>query len=158
MKESDDIRIVEYKSRHAEAFRDLNLFWINEFFEVEEFDRQELLDPQETVIRPGGAIFVAEESGDVVGVLALLFQSPGYYEISKMAVRKDYRNRGVGRRLLVEVIAHARRIGARKLLIISNTVLKAAIHLYREFGFVEVPLPDTQKYDRANISMELSLA
>lgn len=156
-KAPDSLRIIQYEPRHAEVFRELNLAWIHEYFKVEDFDREELLNPEESVLGQGGAILVAEESGIAIGVCALLFISPGYYEISKMAVREDHRNYGVGRRLFDAVIQHARGLGAKKLLIISNTVLESAIHLYRKYGFVEIPLPDFQEYDRANIAMELSL-
>ena len=40
MRTSSEFRIVEYEPRHAEAFRDLNLSWIEEYFEVEEIDRR----------------------------------------------------------------------------------------------------------------------
>ncbi|WOO42753.1 GNAT family N-acetyltransferase [Rubellicoccus peritrichatus] len=153
----DGLRVVQYEPRHAEAFRELNLAWIQEYFKVEDFDREELLNPEKTVLGQGGAILVAEESGIAVGVCALLFISPGYYEISKMAVREDRRNCGIGRCLFDAVLQHARDLGAKKLLIISNTIMESAIHLYRKYGFVEIPLPDSQEYDRANIAMELSL-
>jgi ribosomal protein S18 acetylase RimI-like enzyme len=40
----------------------------------------------------------------------------------------------------------------------SNTRLQSALHLYRKYGFVEIPLPEDCVYDRANIRMELSLS
>ena len=46
----------------------------------------------------------------------------------------------MGRILLREVIEGARALGTTTLTIISNTVLKPAIHLYKAMGFVEVPL------------------
>ena len=153
-----DFRVVEYEARHRDAFRDLNLSWIEEYFEVEELDRQQLLQPEDTILRPGGAILVAEDSEGVVGVCALLLESPGRYEVSKMAVDRDLRGRGIGRRLLSEVISHARGLGARQLSIRSNTVLEPAIHLYRQMGFLEVPLPAEQEYARANIALELVLS
>ncbi len=48
-------------------------------------------------------------------------------------------------------------MGAKQLFIISNTVLEPAIHLYRQLGFVEVPLPAEQEYDRGNIAFELAI-
>ena len=153
----EKIRIVEYEPRHAEAFADLNLAWIREHFEVEPIDRQVLSDPEGAIIRPGGAILVAEDSGGVLGVCGLRYDSPGRYEVTKMAVREDWRGRGIGRRLLAEVISHARRLGARQLFIISNTVLAPAIDLYRKLGFVEVPCSAQQEYARGNIELELNL-
>lgn len=155
--EPSDVRIEEYESRHASAFHDLNLSWIEEYFEVEDIDRRQLLEPEASILSPGGAIFVAETAAGVLAVCALLYESPGRYEVTKMAVRKDLRGQGIGRRLLSEVIARARGLGARELSILSNTVLEPAIHLYRALGFVEVPLPAGLQYARANIALELEL-
>ncbi len=119
--------------------------------------RRLILHPEDTILRPGGAILVAEDDHGVLGVCALLHHAPGCYEVSKMAVRKDLRGRGIGRQLLVVVISHARKMGAKQLRILSNTVLAPAIHLYRQLGFVEVPIPADQGYERANIALELAL-
>ena len=121
------IRIAEYEARHTDAFRDLNLSWIEEYFEVEEIDRKQLLEPEATILDNGGAIFVAEDHEVVLGVCALLYKSPGLYEVTKMAVRKDLRSQGIGRRLLSEVISRAPQLGARKLSILSNTILPRSI-------------------------------
>lgn len=153
-----DVQIVLYEPRHAEAFRDLNLAWIEEYFRVEDVDRQVLDDPDASILEKGGAILVAEQRDAVVGVCALLHHSPGRFEVSKMAVRKDLRGHGLGRRLLSEMIARAPQLGARQLYIISNTALGPAIHLYRQLGFREIPLPPDQKYARGNIALELDLA
>lgn len=152
-----EFRVVEYERRHAKAFCDLNLSWIEEYFEVEEIDRQALLHPEDTIIRPGGAILIAEDASGVLGVCALRYDSPERYEVTKMAVREDLRGRGIGHRLLADIISHGRALGARQLFIISNTVLKPAIHLYRQLGFVDVPLPAEQEYARGNIALELRL-
>lgn len=150
--------ILEYQPRHAAAFRELNLAWLEEYFEVEPFDREELFDPQRTVLEPGGKILVAELNGEAVGVAALLFISDGYYELSKMAVDLHRRGHGIGRQLLAATIDYARdELGAHKLMLLSARKLKPAIHLYREFGFVEIPIPADQVYARVDIAMELVL-
>ncbi len=151
-------RVVAFEPRHATAFRELNLAWIERHFEIEAVDREVLLHPEETILASGGAILVAEGPDGVLGVCALRCDSPGRYEVTKMAVREDARGQGIGRHLLSRVISHARELGARQLFIISNTVLEPAIHLYRQLGFDEVPLPPDQDYARGNIALELSLA
>jgi len=151
------LRIVPFDASHAMTFRDLNLEWIEEFFAVEDLDRRHLGFPRESFIDTGGAIFMAELGGHVVGCCALLKHGDGVYEISKMAVRRGCRGRGIGNRLLDTVIAHARKVGAARLEIISSTRLAPAIHLYKRKGFVEVPLA-SDAYARGNIALELPLA
>lgn len=153
-----DLQIVEYEPRHAMAFRKLNLAWLREYFEVEPFDQEELYDPQTTVLDPGGKILVAELEGEAVGVTALLYISEGYYELSKMAVDLHRRGHGIGRMLLAATIDYARdELDAHKIMLLSARKLKPAIHLYREFGFVEIPVPADQVYARVDIAMELVL-
>jgi ribosomal protein S18 acetylase RimI-like enzyme len=53
-------------------------------------------------------------------------------------------------------LAMAKEKNISKLILYSNTSLGPAIHLYRKYGFVEVPLSH-QHYQRANIKMELAL-
>jgi len=154
---SSDLRIVDYADRHAAVFRDLNLDWIEEHFAIEEIDRRHLLAPSESILAPGGAIFIAERNGIPVGCCAVLNHGGGVYEVSKMAVDRQCRGVGIGRALLSEVIRRARIMGAVRLTIISNTVLASAIHLYRDIGFREVLL-ESDAYARGNIALELALA
>lgn len=148
------LRIVGFEPSHAEAFRDLNLDWIEEFFIVEELDRKHLHFPRESFVDSGGAILIAELDGRVIGCCALLKHDDSVYEVSKMAVRREYRGAGIGKRLLRAVIEHARSIGAQRLEIISSTRLPPAIELYKQAGFVEVPL-ESDAYARGNIALEL---
>jgi GNAT superfamily N-acetyltransferase len=148
------LRIVAFEPSHAEAFRDLNLDWIEEHFAVEGLDRKHLDFPQESFVDAGGAILMAELDGRVVGCCALLKHSDSVYEVSKMAVMRECRGTGIGKRLLDVVIDHARSIGAQRLEIISSTRLPPAIELYKQAGFVEVPL-ESDAYARGNIALEL---
>jgi GNAT superfamily N-acetyltransferase len=157
------IRVVPYmpgEPSHGNAFRALNLAWIEEHFAVEDRDRRELDDPESHILATGGHIFVAEAEGPegitVLGVCALIPEHDGVYELVKMAVAREARGRGVGRALGEAVIAKARSLGAPRIELLSNTVLTPAIGLYRALGFVEVPLPATD-YARANIKMVLTL-
>jgi GNAT superfamily N-acetyltransferase len=162
-KRPGDVRVVPYAPRrpdHADAFRLLNLAWIEEHFVVEARDRHELDDPEGHILRTGGQIFMAELDGpngvEVVGTCALLREPDGTFELAKMAVGRTARGRGAGRALGQAAIDAARALGAPRVELLSNTALEPAIALYRALGFVEVPLPHTD-YARANIKMVLEL-
>ena len=151
------VRIVLFEDKHAQAFCALNLEWIESYFAVEDLDRVHLFRPRESFIDSGGAILMAElDDGSVVGCCGLLKHDEHVYEVSKMAVTRAYQGKGIGRKLLDELIAHARLLGAQRLEIISSTRLDAAIHLYREMGFSEVPL-QSDAYARGNIALMLDL-
>lgn len=157
------VRIVPYvpgRPAHRDAYRALNLAWIEAHFTVEARDRRELDDPEGHILAAGGHILMAEADGpsgiDVLGTCALLLEPDGAFELAKMAVHEAARGRGVGRALGAAAIHTARAAGAPRLDLLSNTVLGPAIGLYRALGFVEVPLPASD-YARANIKMMLDL-
>lgn len=148
--------IVDYSSEHRDAFRDLNLEWIERFFAVEESDRTMLSDPENTIIDRGGFIFVALDGDIVTGVCSLLPVGGKSFQLAKMAVSPASRGKGTGRRLAEAAIARARERGANRVELFSNTVLQPAISLYRSLGFVEVPLANPEHL-RSNIRMVLTL-
>jgi len=151
------VRVIDYLPHHHESFRALNLAWITKYFVVEDADRKALDDPENNILQPGGAIFMAEADGEVVGTCALMRCPDGSYELAKMAVAPFAQGRGVGRALGEAAIARARSLGAPHVELLSNTVLAPALALYRSLGFAEVPLPRTD-YRRANIKMVLDLS
>ena len=51
-------------------------------------------------------------------------------------------------------IVKATELKAAKIILYSNTKLGPAIHLYRKYGFIEVPVISSD-YKRCNIKMEL---
>jgi putative acetyltransferase len=141
------------------AFRTLNEEWIVRLFSLEEKDQELLTDPENTILRRGGHIFMASHQGENVGCAALLRLEPGIYELSKMAVLPRLRNQGIGRHLLAHVIGQARLLGASCLCLATNTKLKNAIHLYEAAGFLHVPreqLPPLP-YTRADVFLALTL-
>ena len=141
------------------AFRTLNEEWIVRFFALEEEDRKLLGDPENTILRRGGHIFMAWRGEESVGCLALLPAEDGIYELSKMAVLPGLRNQGIGHQLLAHAIREARLLGAVSLFLASNAKLKNAIHLYEAAGFVHVPRAELRPlpYARANVFMKLEL-
>ena len=143
----------------ATAFRTLNEEWIARYFSLEARDIETLGDPETTILRKGGSIFMVYADSLPVGCAALIPLGQGVYELSKMAVSPQLRGRGIGRRLLLHTIAQARLLGATSLVLGSNTRLADAIHLYESVGFRHVPpasLPPNP-YTRANVFMQMPL-
>ena len=141
------------------AFRTLNEEWISRYFVLEPKDRETLGDPENTILRKGGRIFMVWAGGEAVGCVALIPMGDGVYELSKMAVSPAMRGQGIGRRLLEYAIQQARTMGAASLFLGSNSVLKNAVHLYESVGFTHVPpekLPPMH-YARADVFMEMAL-
>ena len=155
----EEITIVDYKRKYARYFRDINRAWIEEYFELEQYDLIMINDPESQIIAHGGCVLFAVLDGDVVGTCALLRHAERKYELAKMGVLKQYHNRGVGKKLAKAAIQKARALGADILVLATSRKLKAANHLYRSLGFCEVDLAEVGPlpYRRESIAMRLSL-
>ncbi len=150
----DDVSIVEYKEGYADSFKALNIAWLNKFFEIEPIDEEVLSYPVKNIIDKGGNILFAVISGVPVGCFALIKEhEEGVYELSKMAVSEEYQGKKIGNQLLEFCFEEAKRMGATKVILFSNTILQPAIYLYKKYGFTEINL-DGAVHKRANIKME----
>jgi len=101
---------------------------------------------------------VALYQGEPVGVCALIKMenAPFDYEMAKMAVSPKVQGKSIGFLLGTAITDLATELGAAKIFLESNTVLKPAINLYHKLGFQKIsgfPSP----YKRCNIQMELNL-
>jgi putative acetyltransferase len=152
-----EARVVRYRQEFRAAFDALNREWIEKYFTLEPADRELLGDPDGKIIEAGGEVFFVIERGEVLGTCAMLRHSADEYEIAKMAVAAQARGRGFGDLLMDTCVAFARERDARRIIIVSNTVLEPAIRLYRKHGFVQVPLARDDRYERANIRLEMEL-
>ncbi|HEY0895207.1 MAG TPA: GNAT family N-acetyltransferase [Sphingobacteriaceae bacterium] len=150
------IAIIDYQPAYQPYFEKFNKDWIGEYFKLEPVDQYVLENPRQAILDRGGIILFARADGEIIGTVALKPTGPGEYELTKMAVDKRFRGAGAGKALCQAAIDRANRIGARKLVLYSNTSLSAAIAIYRKLGFAEVPL-EAGTYERADIKMELSL-
>ncbi|MDN5201875.1 GNAT family N-acetyltransferase [Fulvivirgaceae bacterium BMA10] len=155
-RESGQVEIIHYKPIHKEDFRSLNYQWIEQHFKVEQADRDSLDHPEEKILVPGGHIFMARYRGEIVGTCAMIKMSDDCYELAKMAVKESVKGLGIGWLLGKAVLDRARSLGAGKVYLESNTILKPAINLYRKLGFKRVANHETP-YERCNIQMEVEL-
>lgn len=157
-REAGEVSVVAYEERWKDVFRRLNEMWITEHWQLEPHDIECLEHPQETIIDRGGHIFVALYRGEPAGVCALCrMDDPRYdYELAKLAVSPDARGKGIGLLLCRAAVDKARQLGAKRIFLESNTLLKPAIHTYRKLGFRELA-EYHPAYARGDIQMELLL-
>ncbi len=157
LQRTTSIRIVDYKPMYRPYFKSLNEAWIKEFFTLEEPDRKMLEDPEGYIINRGGAIVIALERDSPVGVCALVpwhgDKSEFDFELAKMAVKPSARGKGVGELLGKAVLNKAREKGAKRIYLETNTVLDAALRLYKRLGFKRIEGVNTP-YSRCNTQME----
>jgi len=151
------INMTEYRPEYQPHFERLNRAWLEEFFSVEPVDRWVLEHPDEAILQKGGRVFFAVLGQKIIGTVALRWLSPGVLELTKMTVDKNYRGLGAGKSLCRHAIQQARLMNAVRLVLYSQTVLEAALHIYRQCGFHDIPL-EKGIYKRADVMMEYPLS
>jgi DNA-binding MarR family transcriptional regulator/N-acetylglutamate synthase-like GNAT family acetyltransferase len=156
IRESKDVQVVDYKPEYQPAFKQLNEEWITQYFKMEATDYKSLDHPDEYILNKGGHILIALYNNEPVGACALIKMDNDMYELAKMAVSPKAKGKGIGFILGNASIAKAKELGAKKIYLESNTILKPAINLYHKLGFKKVtgiPSP----YERCNIQMILEV-
>ena len=155
-KELESIRVTGFEERYKRHFADLNYEWIERTYKVEEHDREQLENPQEHIIDPGGEIFFVFVGDEAAGTVAMIPEEEESLELGKMAVSPAFRGYGLGDVLMDACKEFALAKGTRRIVLESNRKQIAAIRMYRKHGFMEVPLKDSE-FQRADIRMELVL-
>jgi ribosomal protein S18 acetylase RimI-like enzyme len=147
------VEIIEYRDELKEHVKSLNEEWLNKYFSVEPSDVIQLGDPQKEIIDKGGQIYYITVNGEIAGTVSLMKVNEDTYELAKMAVNEGFQGNKLGDKLMQFCIAKAQEMKIKKLILYSNTLLAPAIHLYKKYGFYEIPL-NTGQYKRSNIKME----
>jgi ribosomal protein S18 acetylase RimI-like enzyme len=151
------IQIRPYKNTDAAVFKALNIAWLEKYFYVEDYDKEVLSNPDTYILNKDGFIFMVTEDDQPIGTMSLMKHEKGIYEFTKMAVDPNFQGRGIGKEMMLYCIAFAKAQQFEKVILYSNTLLENAIHIYRKYGFVEIPIEQDVAYERCNIKMEHTL-
>ncbi|WP_375436093.1 GNAT family N-acetyltransferase [uncultured Hymenobacter sp.] len=154
---AEQVQVVAYEPEYQTDFKQLNVEWIERYFQLEAADLKALDHPEDYILRRGGHILLARYQGRIVGTCALLVLENGSYELAKMAVSPSAQGLGIGLQLGEAAITLARRLGAWRLYLESNTKLIPALQLYHKLGFQKTVAGQPSPYERCNIQMELLL-
>lgn len=148
------VNIIDFENKYEKHFFELNIEWLNYFFEVEEYDLKILSNAKKYIIDKGGKIFFAKTENEIIATVALMpTENKLTYELTKMAVKPNFRNRGVGKKLLNKCIEFSNSNFSKSIILYSNKKLTNAIHLYQSYGFKEIKMEIKSPYSRANIKM-----
>jgi ribosomal protein S18 acetylase RimI-like enzyme len=100
---------------------------------------------------PREAICLVELGGDHAGSLALTDEGNVEAAIRWFVFSPEVRGRGLGRRLLGEMLARASEIGYTRVFLETFSELEAAAHLYRDHGFEVVSADEAPRWGRDRI-------
>ncbi len=99
----------------------------------------DLDDLESNFFRGGGCFEVVEDAlKQIVGCAGLRPLNPCRVELCKMYLERSARGRGLGKRLLDDLLAAARRSGFQEVWLKTNSLLTEAIGLYTKHGFQPV--------------------
>lgn len=147
------MKIVPYEKKYKKAFIELNTQWISSMFVMEAEDLAVLNNIEQT-LKDGGQIFFAVDDQDEVAACCMIAPlSESEWEIEKFCARGMYTGTGAGSACLKACMDYAREKHAERILIVTNKKCEKAVHLYRKFGFQEIPV-DKEKFpfERADIA------
>lgn len=155
LNQQKQIEVIEFTEKYSTDFARLNYEWIEQYFKIENHDREMLDNPIQYIINTGGQIFFALRNQEVLGTVALINESGDSFELAKMAVSTQFRGLKIGDKLMEYCLNYAKNSRKRRVYLLSNRKLIPALNLYKKFGFQEVPLDPNNLYERTDIQMEL---
>ncbi|MBD2441411.1 GNAT family N-acetyltransferase [Nostoc sp. FACHB-110] len=126
-----------------EYFNWTNSVFTQEFninFDVNTFLEQHIAQLHE-FMPPEGRLLLGQYKGKIAGCACLRQIGEDVGEIKRMYVRPKFRQQGIGRALLENLIYEAANIGYSRLLLDTAPFAKEALALYRSLGF-----QDTEPY------------
>lgn len=146
----------------------LALLYVNVYIECWKFIndclKTDLLDIDKSYMsNKGSHMWVAQWNGKVVGMVGLIHNEshkPGVAELQRMSVSTTCRKMGIARKLLDQVIKHARDERLEKIVLTTTSAQGPAIGLYKKYGFklMEVfPYPQKILKDLEYWSFDLQL-
>lgn len=152
------MEIKTFEPKYKSDFIEMNKAWINEMFEMEDADWEELENIEQAVAQGGQVFFAVNEQDTVMACCMLAPLANNEWEIQKFAAKTEFKGHGAGKACLQAALNYAETHSIKKLVIISNRKCEAAVHLYRKFGFQEIPV-DKEKFpfERADIAFEMNL-
>lgn len=138
-----------------EVLREYLTWDINQFKKISEIDVQvdtylnNTFSEIDIYFPPRGRLLLAREGPRLVGIGFLKPIDAEICEIKRMYVLPDQRGKGLGKKLLSQLIDEAREIGYKKILLDSAIYMKAAHSLYKSMGFSDIDYYSEGENDEA---------
>ena len=104
-----------------------------------------------------GVVHVAQRDGSILGLIVMWPESDHYY-VDNLAVFPYAQGSGLGRVLLHEAEAAARRSGLNKIMLYTNELMTANLAYYPRRGFVETHRSTDSGYSRVYFVKQLTSA
>ena len=125
------------------------------YLDLQNYD-DELLHLEHKYGPPGGRLYLARENGAAIGCIGLRRIDDENCELKRLYVLPACRGRGLSRLLMDRILADARAIGYKTMLLDTLPFLQTALKLYKDYGFEEIERYNDSPMD-TSIYMRLAL-
>ncbi len=125
------------------------------YLTIQNYD-DELKDLSQKYGLPDGRLYLAYWNGEVAGSIALRKIDDENCELKRMYIKPAFRRKGIAKTLVHQLIADARKIGYRYMLLDTLPFLQTAIRMYKNIGFYEIDQYNNSPMD-TSIYMQLDL-
>lgn len=125
------------------------------YLEIQNYDAE--LEHLETKYGlPYGRLYIAYCDNQLAGCVGLRKIDMQSCEMKRLYVRPEFRGKRIGNCLVRQIISDAKKIGYMHVLLDTLPFLKSAIHMYKQYGFYEIPSYNDSPMD-TSIYMRLDL-
>lgn len=162
MKESIElVPAYEHKSEVKELFSEYTDMLIEgdssfkKYLEIQNYD-EELEHLENKYGLPFGRLYLVYYDGALAGCIGLRKMDEQNCEMKRLYVRPQFRGKHIGNYLVKYIIEEAREIGYAYMLLDTLPFLESAIHMYKRYGFYEIPSYNDSPMD-TSIYMKLDL-
>jgi len=143
------IKIIPFTSEYQEQAKGLILQGIEEYVGKLEAGFNKDLDNIEESFKEH-IFLVVLEGYKVIGTGGLLLggEEP---QIVRVSVKKEYRNQGLGKRIVDELISYAVENGYKRVIVETSNDWNAAVSFYLKYGFEIMYFKDEDVYFKYNV-------
>lgn len=125
------------------------------YLEIQNYDAE--LEHLETKYgQPYGRLYIAYCDKKLAGCIGLRKIDAQNCEMKRLYVRPEFRGKRIGNQLVQKIINDAKEIGYEHMLLDTLPFLQSAIHMYKQYGFYEIPSYNDSPMD-TSIYMRLDL-
>lgn len=149
------MRVVPYTPDRKQDLVRLNVWWIERYFgKIEPADREEFDHVDDEVAKGGMAFFAVDDEGRALATCMAVKRADDVWELAKLGSDPDRPHKGCGTAVFEAAERWAREHGARRIYIVTNSSLKAAIHIYESHGFRRFQPKDGGGFERCDYAVE----
>lgn len=140
----DEINIITFSKEYQEEAKNLILEGIREYVgEININFNNDLNNIEEQY--KDGQFLLAIHKEKLIGTGALIYNGETG-QIVRMSVDKNYRNLGIGKKLLDGLIKHALESNTKKIIVETTKHWESAVNFYKKYGFKFLRYKDDDIY------------